>query len=113
MGTFGSRFSGAVALPIFHVCMCLCDFVCICMCICAHMSHGHARVSVCDPNVLRFGVCMCTCAHGNVHVALCFIVTLICGRLHQVSQDAINLSGQSALEIDMHVLVCEYVNKIA
>ncbi len=105
-GTFGSRFSGAVAVPIFHVCMCtcLCEYVCVCMC--AHKSHGCASVSVCDINVLRFGVCTCMCVCVNVRVALYFIVTLICGRLHQVSQDVVNLAGQTALEIDTHARVC-------
>lgn len=34
VGTFGNRFSGAGAVPIFQVCMCacLCEFVCVYMC---------------------------------------------------------------------------------
>lgn len=109
MGTFGSRFSGAVAVPIFHVCMCTClrEYVCVCTCMCAHKSPGCASVPVCDTNVLRFGVCTCMRVCVNVCVALYFIVTLICGRLHQVSQDAINLVGQTALKIDRHASVCE------
>lgn len=50
--------------------------------------------------------CARACVCVNVRVALCFIVTLICGRLHQVSQDAVNLAGQTALEIDTHARVC-------
>lgn len=65
---------------------------------------------VCDTNGLRFGVCMCMC----VCVSLYFIVMLICGRLHRVSQDAVNLAGQTALEIDMHAHVSSFTqNELA
>lgn len=76
VGTFGSRFSGAVAVPIFHVfmcsCLCVCVYVYVWKCMRAHMSHGCACVSVCDTNVLRFGVCtwicvcVCMCSCGSL-----------------------------------------------
>lgn len=76
-----------------------CGFLCVCM----NIRAVAVCLSLSVTQTCSDWVCAPECACGNVRVALRFIVTLICGRLHQVSQDSINLAGQTALEIDMHV----------
>lgn len=78
VGTFGSRFSGAVAVPIFHVfmCSCLCVCVCVCLCVClkvyacSHESRLPAFLCVtqmCLDLVCALEyMCVCMCSCGSL-----------------------------------------------
>lgn len=79
--------------------------LCVCVCACVRVPALIPGCFLCVTQKVLDLLCECArvCVCINAHIALRSIVMLICGRLHQVSQDTINLSRQTALEIDMHV----------
>lgn len=98
VGTFGSCFSGAVAAPIFHMCMCVCLSVLTWVTAVASFFVRHKCVQT-------WGVHdVCTYSSGSLFHSH--------ADLWPTSgfPGAINLAGQTALEADTHAHVCLGLN---